>query len=223
MLVGIAPSDSPKHLPTAGFIGAAHELSAAVFGDKTVRTEWSSKERVRFKVRDSDDPSRSDQHILEVYPSGFLLLQWGLDVETREDGVGPFPVGEFIRVLRHLHTVSRLPDYQQLHVRRLTERRRRLDWRVSVSQGLATGKGTFYISEFDTPHAAAFRRAERHDLVVYPGGFAPQQLTGVKPNTPFTVLLRAIIEDMTGNAGFIDPQGATEVIMADHTVDWDVA
>lgn len=220
MLVGVAPSDSPKHVPTADFIQAAHNLAAVIFTETAARTEWSSKERVRFKVRDSDDPGRSDQHILEIFPSGFMLLQWGLDVETSEGGVGPFPVGEFIRVLRHLHSITRLPVYQQLHAKRPAERRRRLDWRVSATQGLATGKGTFYISEFDTPHAADFKRAERHDLVVYPGGFAPQQLTGVKPNAPFVAMLRAIIEDMTGNAGFIDPREATEVIMADHATDW---
>lgn len=219
MLVGVAPSRSAKRVPTSQFVRCAQRVGETLLGNAAT-TDWSNKDEVRLIVRDSDNPMRTDQHRLHIYPSGFMLLQWGLKVSITTDAIGPLPMGEFIRVLRKVRAVVQSPIYRELHDQRIGERRRRLDWRVGLTQGVPTGSGTLYVSRFDTPRDSNFRRAVRHDLGCSPAGFAPQRLVGLKPAAPFEDMLQVIIEDMTANAGITDPQQATEMIMADHTSDW---
>ena len=220
LMVGVAPSRSAKYVTTSDFGRASQQIGEAVFVDLARKTDFTGRDRVRLKVQDADDPISTPRHILEFYPSGFMFLQWGLDVSGGPDGIEPFPLSEFIGVLRRVHSVVQLPAYQQLHAKRVGEGRRRLDWRVGVSGSLSTPNGSLYVSEFDTQHAADFERAERHDLLGRPYGFAPRELTGLKPAAPFKDMLRPIIEDLVANSGFVDPHGATEVIMADHKADW---
>lgn len=75
MRIAVAPSRSPNPVPASKFVRSAQDTADAIFAGIVPTTDHSSKERVRFLVRDSDDPARSDQHILEIYPSGYLLLQ----------------------------------------------------------------------------------------------------------------------------------------------------
>ncbi|SRR5579883_1704052 len=223
MLVGVAPSRSAKRLKTSDYVHSAHQVADAIFTDMTAKTDYTGRDRVRLLVEDIDGAARSDLHRLEIYPSGFMLLQWGLDLTVRDDTIGPFPVSQFIRVLRRVHSVVQMSAFQDVHARRLGERRRRLDWRIGISCGVSApnGSGHLYVSEFDTPRAADFRRAVRHDLSCPPTGFAPQELMGLKPTAPFaTTVLRPVIEDLMANAGCIDPHGSTEAIMTDHEADW---
>lgn len=224
MHVGVAPSQSPKHTTTAQFVHSAQAVAQAVFPEAEPTTDWSSRERVRFIVpRGPDDAAKSDRHRLEVFPNGFLLLQWGLDVRVGPDDMGPFPVAEFIHVLRRLHTVVRTPAFQKLHTVRRFEGRRRLDWRVGVCHSVSTTNGQLYVDRFDTPRDDAFKRARSHDLACSSAGFAPWQLIGLKPAAPFEAMLRDLIEDMTANAGITNPQQAADMIMEDHRGDWDTS
>lgn len=193
MLIGVAPSRSPKPVQASRFVRSAQQVAEAIFAGVPPTTDWSSKEEVRFIIRDSDNPMRSDQHRLQIYPSGFMLLRWGLGVTITADAIGPLPMGEFIQVLGKVHSVVQSPAYRQLHDHRLGEQRRRLDWRVGLTQGVSTGTGQLYVSRFDTPCDGTFKRAVRHDLVCYPAGFAPQQLVGLKPATAFKDMLKVVI------------------------------
>ena len=220
MMVGVAPTRSAKQVSTSAFVRAAQQVGEAVFVGLTPTTDFSGTDRVRLKIHDRSDPVSTPQHILEFYPSGFMFLRWGLDVAGGPAGIGPFPISEFIQVLRRVHSVVQLPAYQQLHGRRIGEKRRRLDWRVGASGSLSTPNGSVTVDEFDTPHAGEFKRAERHDLLCQPAGFAPGELTGLKPTAPIEKMIRPIIEDMLANSGFLDPRGAADVIMTDHEADW---
>jgi len=220
MLVGVAPTRSAKPVATSNFVRASQQVAEAVFVGLAPKTDYTGRDRVRLKVQFDDDPISTPRHILEFCPTGLMYLQWGLDVAAGPDGIDPFPVSEFIQVLRRVHSVVQLPVYQQLHAKRIGERRRHLDWRVGVSGSISTPTGSLAVDEFDTPQAADFVRAERHDLLGQPAGFAPRELTGVKSAAPFKDMLRPIIEDLVANSGFVDPHGATEVIMMDHEADW---
>lgn len=216
-----AESES-KGATAAQFVHSAQVVADAVFPEAASATDWSSRERVRFIVPcGPDDAAKSDRHRLEIFPNGFLLLQWGLDVRVGPDDIGPFPVAEFIHVLRRIHEVVQARACQELNALRRFESRRRLDWRVGVCHSVSTTNGQLSVNRFDTPRDDAFKRARSHDLACSSAGFASQQLRGLKPAAPFEVMLRALIEDMTANAGIINPQQAADMIMEDHRGDWD--
>jgi len=222
LIAAVAPSDTPPALSTSAFVTAAQRVAGLVFEGLSPITDYSGREVVWFKVRDSHDPNVSDQHTLEIYPNGLMLLRWGLvlSLAPEPDNVPPIPMGEFVRVLRRLYDVAHLPEFQQLHGRRRWESKRRLDLAVSLTTTLNTTRGTMQITELDTLQGGGFGRAVRHAINSPLGGYAGMPLKAVKPSVPFEALLREVLDDLAANSGFTDPQGAMEALMRTHEAEW---
>src|SRR5260221_2854387 len=184
MMVGVAPTRSAKRVSTSAFVRAAQQVGEEVFVGLVPTTDFSGTDRVRL-IHDRSDPVSTPQHILEFYPSGFMFLQWGLDVVGGPAGIGPFPISEFIRVLRRVHSVVQLPAYQQLHGRRIGEKRRRLDWRGGGAGFLSTPHRPVIVGEVGTPPAGEVKPGRRPDLVFPPGRFPPGELTRFMLTPPY--------------------------------------
>jgi len=203
--VVVAPSHSPKQLEPLEFTEGAYELAKLIFNEQPFDIDYSGSELCRFVVSNADltSQTRAD-HWLWVHPDGRVLLQWGLQVSPLPDtrGVG-LSLDEIVAVLGHMHQVAHDPRFEAIHVRRRTERFRRLDWRVGLTPSIS-------VAEHGSVYWRRLSSCTRLPAVLPTGqnpscpmrGFAPDKMMSIKQGATVVETFGPALEHLLVDAGY---------------------
>jgi hypothetical protein len=145
--VAVAPNHSPAALASSEFVDRASDLAKVLFGDMPFRIEYSGVDMVRIVADDgsSNNGPAGSTHVLSIFPSGLVVLQWVLEATpvTGVDGGVMLSLDDVVDALRRMYALAHSPQFAATHMRRRLVRRR-LDWRVGLTAAVHGEKGPIH-------------------------------------------------------------------------------
>ncbi|MFD4530377.1 hypothetical protein ACFWP7_42020 [Streptomyces sp. NPDC058470] len=217
--VCVAPTRAVKPIEPVDLAARAQVVAREIFGELPYEVDYSGEGLVRFAVFDDGEFGRFNRHQLEVYGSGLLDLRWGLHMEVVDQVADPLPLAEVAAVIRRVHAVVQGSGYRNLYRKRLSEKRRRHDWRVGVSGSRSTIKGQVVWETLDVPGSDSFARASRRYADCPRIGFAAERLLSRKQGEAPITIVQPVVEELLMHAGYLDARESAAAIVAHHQLD----
>ncbi|NEA64275.1 hypothetical protein [Streptomyces sp. SID12488] len=217
--VCVGPTRAVKPVPSVELAARALRVARRVLGDLPYEVSYSGEDRVRFVVMDDGEFGPFERHHLEVFGSGLLDLRWGLHMAVIDEVADPLPLGEVVAVIRRVHQVTQGSEYRNLYSKRLSEKRRRHDWRIGVTGRMSSAKGQVEWHSLDVPGSDSFARAKNRYAYCPSIGFAADRLLSRKPDEPVQAVVRPVLEELLMHAGYLDVPNSVAAIVAHHQLD----
>ncbi len=200
LFAAAAPSQSPKLLPLADFADRAHDLVQHAFPSIFPEvSDYAGHELVRYR---SSAERSAEQHIITIYPTGLVELQWLIAAPPATS----LPLSGIVEPLQALRQVVQASGLADLYQPRRFEGKRRVDWRIGIN-GMATSNlsGT---SVSWTNVTSSIQLPEQRNRTPRPycpaEGYAPHLLTSLRLNATLEGLLMPVLEEHLVVGGYVD-------------------
>jgi hypothetical protein len=193
LFVAVAPSDSPKHIPSGLFVETACGFVDGLFADIFPgEPDYSGPDRVRFLSPSPEAPKVMNS--LELHPSGLIELQWVLADPRHKTEL---PLDEIQQIVARLHHGASSGAARTIYAKRWGQSRRRVDWMIGVNGSAHTDEGEWYHWTGVTGSTVVpQRRSVRPNPHCQGMGFAADALHGVSPRKSIDGILRPALEEM---------------------------
>ncbi len=209
LFLAVAPSRSPKPRPSAEFIDYACRLVNEMLPDEfPEQPDYAGPEMVRYS---KDGTTPGPTHMINIYPSGLVALQWILAVPPDSTEL---PLAEILRIVRRMQAAALLGTFWNLHRPRRGEPRRRLDWHIGVN-GWAYpqdgGTGVYWTGVIAAGRSPT-RRATNPRPHSPANGFSASRLRSLSPHVSIDALVAPALEELLSYGGYTDSKEIKECV-----------
>lgn len=206
--VSVAPARSARPLAPHDFVDRARELAEGLLQHLPHKLDYSGSSQVRYVVYEpGKDSSAPPLHIVRIFPTGLVELQWGLQsITDPADGrVVAISLDEMVRACARLYAATRRPMYARIWKARRTEVVRKRDWRLGVTPSASSDAyGTLWWSRLLIDGSPVPGRNLEQVPSCPVDGFAPTLLRSKGSRVDPVKLFRAPFQHLLVDAGFTD-------------------